>query len=73
MLTHTMDLKFSVLFFFKHAFIYEQKQLKLRYINNLFIIIVGNLRLDSSTTYQIKSRRNKQWVCKDGLVYKYLL
>ena len=39
----------------------------------MFIIIVGNPRWNSSTTYHIKSRRNQQWVSNDGLVYEYLL
>ena len=63
----------NIILYHKHAFIYVQKQLNLRYIVNLFIIIVGNPRWNSSTTYHIKSRRSQHLVSNKGLIYENLL
>ena len=51
------DLKSSVLFFL-HSFIYVQKQLNLKYMSILFIIIVIFRRFNLSTSYHIKGKRS---------------
>ena len=68
-----INITINIILYHKHAFIYVQKQLNLRYIVNLFIIIVGNPRWNSSTTYHIKSRRSQHLVSNKGLVHENLL